>query len=142
MLPVIPGSLIIALAVLVWAVDSGSWAWAVFAVVAALLAAGWLASYIVTGRRVLAAGVPRSSIIVAGLLGIVGFFVIPLLGLFVGFALGLFAMEYRRFGDRAAAWASAWVAIKATALGMLIELALASSAAATWLIAVLVGVGR
>jgi hypothetical protein len=142
-LPVVPGSAIISLAVLVWAIDAEAGAaWAVLAVVLLLLAAGWAATYIVTGRRVHRAGVPTSSLVVAGLAGIVGFFVLPVVGLFVFFPLGLYAMEYRRLRDTTAARASAWVAIRATALGMLIELALASSAAATWLIAVLAGVGR
>ena len=142
-LPVIPGGLIIALAVLVWAIDAESGAaWAVLAVVLLLLAVGWAATYVVTGRRVHQAGVPTSSLGVAGLAGIVGFFVLPVLGLCVFFPRGLYAMEHRRLRDPTAARASAWVAIRATALGMLIELALASSAAATWLISVLVGVGR
>lgn len=88
------------------------------------------------------AGVPRSSIVVAGLAGIVGFFMLPVVGLFVFFPLALFAMEYRRLRDRTRAWASAWVAIRATALGVLIELACASTAAAIWLVAVASGVGR
>lgn len=142
MLPVIPGSLIIALAVLVWAIDAEAGAaWAVLAVVLVLLAAGWAATYVVAGRQVHRTGVPTSSLVVAGLAGIVGFFVLPVAGLFVFFPLGLYAMEHRRLRDAAAARASAWVAIRATALGMLIELALASTAAATWLVAVLAGVG-
>ena len=141
-LPVLPGSPVIAAAVLIWAIDSESGvAWAVLTVVLMLLAAGWSATYVLTGRRVVRAGVPRSSIIAAGLAGIVGFFVLPVVGLFVFFPLALYAMEYRRLRDATAARASAWVAIRATALGMLIELALASTAAATWLVAVLVGVG-
>ncbi len=141
--PVLPGSLIIAAAIAVWAFDSESGAaWAVFAVVVVLLALGWAATYVITGRRVVAAGVPRSSIVVAGLAAIVGFFVIPVVGLFLGFALGLFVMEQRRLRDRTAAWASAWLAIRATALGMLVELGLALLATATWLIAVIAGVGR
>jgi uncharacterized protein len=142
-LPVIPGSPVIALAVLVWAIDAEAGAaWAVLAVVLVLLAAGWSTTYLVTGRRVHGAGVPTSSIVVAGLAGIVGFFVLPVAGLFLFFPLALFGMEYRRLRSAKAARASAWVAIRATALGMIIELALASTAAATWLVAVLVGVGR
>lgn len=140
--PVLPGSLLIGAAVLVWAVDKGGAAWAVFAVVAALLAVGWAASYAVPGKRIAASGVPRSTFVVAGLLGLVGFFVIPVVGLFVGFPAGLYLMEYRRLKDRSAAWASAWLAIRMQALGMLIELALALLASTTWLIAVLAGVGR
>lgn len=134
-LPVLPGSLIIAGAVLVWAIDTGGWAWAVLAVVVVLLAVGWSASYLVPGRKVATSGVPRSTFVVAGLAGLVGFFVLPLVGLFVFFPAGLYLMEYRRLRDRSAAWASAWLAIRMTALGMLIELSLALVAAATWLVA-------
>lgn len=140
-LPALPGSLVIAVAVLVWAIDSGGGAWAVFAAVALLLAAGSAASYVVPGRRVAASGVPRSTFVVAGLLGVVGFFVLPVVGLIVFFPAGLYLMEYRRLRDHTAAWASAWLAVRMTALGMLLELAAALVAAATWLVAVLAGVG-
>ena len=141
-LPVLPGSLIIAAAVGFWALDSGGGAWAVFAAVALLLAVGWAGSYVVPGRRIATSGVPRSTLVVAGLAGLVGFFVVPVIGLFVFFPAGLYAMEYRRLHDTTAAWASAWLAIRATALGMLIELTMALLATATWLVAVLAGVGR
>lgn len=140
--PVLPGSLLIAAAVLVWAIDSEQGAaWAVLAVVVVLLAVGWAATYLVAGKRVADAGVPRTSIVVAGLAGIVGFFVIPVVGLILFFPLGLFGMEYLRLRDVARARRSAVLAVKATALGMLVELGLACAAASTWLIAVLVGVG-
>lgn len=140
--PVLPGSLLIAAAVLVWAIDAEqAAAWVVFVVVALLLAAGWAATYVVAGRRVSDAGVPRRSLVVAGLAGIVGFFVVPVAGLLIFFPLGLFGMEYLRLRDVAQARRSAVLALKATALGMLVELGLACVAAATWLIAVLVGVG-
>ncbi|MDO8107932.1 DUF456 domain-containing protein [Isoptericola sp. b441] len=116
-------------------------AWVVTGVGLVLLACGWSATYLLTGRRVASSGVPRSSIVVAAMAGVVGFFVLPVLGLLVFFPAGLFAMEYRRLRDPARAWASAWHAVKATALGMLIELGLALLAAGAWLIAVLSGVG-
>lgn len=142
-LPVLPGSLIIAVAVLVWAIDAEQAAgWAVFVAVALLLVAGWSATYVMTGRRVQTAGVPRSSIVLAGLAGIVGFFVIPVLGLFLFFAGGLFLAEYRRLRDPVAARRSAFVALRATALGMLVELGLALLAAGSWAVAALAfGVG-
>lgn len=141
-LPVLPGSPLIGAAVLVWAIDSESVvAWVVFGVVVTLLACGWAATYVVAGRRVSTAGVPRSSLVIAGLAGIVGFFVVPVIGLLIFFPLALFGMEYRRLRDVARARSSAVVAVKATALGMVIELGLACVAAATWLVAVLAGVG-
>ena len=143
-LPVLPGSLIIGLAVLVWAIDTEQVAgWVVFGLVVLLLVAGWSATYVLTGKRVSDAGIPRRSIIAAGLAGIVGFFVVPVLGLFLFFAGGLYAAEYSRLRDTTQARRSAVIALKATGLGMLVELGLALLAAGTWLVAVLVlGVGR
>jgi hypothetical protein len=139
--PVLPGSLIIALAIGVWALDKGGGAWAVFAAVAILLVAGWALSYVVPGRTVATSGVPRSTFVVAGLAGLVGFFVVPVVGLLIFFPAGLYLMEYRRLHDSTAAWASAWLAIRMTALGMLLELGLALLATATWLVSVFAGVG-
>lgn len=140
--PVLPGSALIGLAVGVWAFTHPSTgSWVVLAVVATLLTVGWAGTYVLTGRRVSAAGVPRRSLVVAGLVGIVGFFVVPVVGLLLGFVLGLYAMEHLRLRDPVAARESAWVALRATGLGMLVELGLALLASATWLVAVLTGVG-
>ena len=79
--------------------------------------------------------------VVAGLAGLVGFFILPLVGLFVFFPGALYLMEHRRLRDSSAAWASSWLAIRMAALGMLIELSLGLLAATTWLVAVLVGIG-
>ena len=138
--PVLPGSLLIGAAVLVWALDTEHpAAWVVFGVVVLLLAVGSIATYVIAGTRVTAAGVPRSSLLVAGLAGVVGFFVIPVIGLFLAFPLGLYLMERRRLGDPVAARTSAGVALKATVHGLLVELGLAVAAASTWLVAVLMG---
>ncbi|MBO1750569.1 DUF456 domain-containing protein [Actinotalea sp. BY-33] len=141
-LPVLPGSPTIAVAVLVWAISVGTTGgWVVLGVVLVLLALGWSTTYVLTGRRVHQAGVPRRSIVVAGIAGIIGFFVIPVLGLFLFFAGGLFAAEYLRLRDLDTARRTAVAALKATAWGMLVELTLALVAAGTWLVAVLIGVG-
>lgn len=140
--PVLPGSLAIGGSVLLWALDRGTpGGWAVLAAVVVLLALGNLATYVITGRRVAASGVPRRTLVLAGLAGIVGFFVVPVLGLFLFFAGGLFLAEYARLRDVEAARGSAFLALRATALGLLVELSLAFAAAATWLVAVLAGVG-
>lgn len=136
--PVLPGSILIGAAVLVWALDTGSWAWAVFAAVVAMLVAGSVAAYVIPGRRV-GTSVPRSTFVVAGIAGLVGFFVVPVVGLFLFFPLGVYLMEHRRLKDPTAARASAWLAVRATALGMVVELLLALLAASTWLLAVLIG---
>jgi uncharacterized protein YqgC (DUF456 family) len=130
--PVLPGTLLILGAVLVWALQDGSGtAWTVFAIVTVPLATGAIVKYAVPGRRLQAAGVPNSTLLAGGLLGLVGFFVIPVVGLFVGFVGGIYVAEVRRVG-RDAAWPSTKHALLAAGLSILIELAAALLAAMTW----------
>jgi uncharacterized protein YqgC (DUF456 family) len=140
-IPVLPGSVLIGAAVLTWAVLTNSVAgWTVFGACAVLLLAGAAITWVVQARHTRAAGVPGRSLVVAGLAGIVGFFVIPVVGLLLFFPLGLFLAEYLRLRDPRRAWASALVGLKATGLGMLAELGLALASAGLWLAAVLGGV--
>jgi hypothetical protein len=71
------------------------------------------------------------------LLGIVGFFVIPVVGMFVGFPVGVYLSELQRQWTHAAAWTSTKHALRETGVSILIELVGTSLAAAVWLIAVL-----
>jgi uncharacterized protein YqgC (DUF456 family) len=133
--PVLPGTVLILVAVLVWTVVvSSTTGWMVFAVVALFLGAGAVVKYALPGRRLQAAGVPTRTIVVGGLLGLVGFFVIPVVGLVVGFVLGVYLSELLRVGtDRA--WTTTKAAMLAAGLSMLIELAAGLCAALTWLVA-------
>ncbi len=131
--PVLPGSVLILGAVLVWAVTTGTGeAWAYFSVAAVVLVAGGVVKYAVPGRSLKAAGVPNRTLVLGGLLGLVGFFVIPVLGLFIGFVLGVYLAEVQRLGrDRAGP--STRHALKAAGLSVLIELLAAVVAAGTYL---------
>ncbi len=132
--PVLPGGLLILAAVLVWAVRDGSGtAWTVFSVVTVLLVSGAVVKYAVPGRNLKAAGVPSRTLVLGGLLGLVGFFVIPVIGLVIGFVLGVYAVEVQRLG-REAAWPSTKHALRAVGLSMLIELTAALLAAATYVV--------
>lgn len=132
--PVLPGSLLIALAVLVWALIVQTTAgWIVLAIVLVLLGSGEVVKYLTAGKRMVDSGVPRTSLIVAGIAGIVGFFVLPLLGLAVGFVAGLTVAEYvRKDGDWTQAWAGTKVALTAVGIIMLIEIGTALLSATTW----------
>ena len=83
---------------------------------------------------------PGGTLVIAGLAGIVGFFVVPVVGLLLFFLAGLFLAEYVRLRDPRRAWRSALAALKGTGLGMLAELGLALLASGLWLGAVLSGV--
>jgi uncharacterized protein len=136
--PVLPGSILVLGAILVWASEVGTeLAWIVFAVAATFLVLGAVVKYALPGRRLDAAGVPRSTLLVGALLGFVGFFVVPVVGLFVGFVVGVYAAERRRVGG-AAAWPATVHALKAVGLSLLVEVVAAVLAALTWVVGVAV----
>jgi uncharacterized protein YqgC (DUF456 family) len=136
--PVLPGLLLILGGLLLWAVDlHTTTGWLVFAVAVTFLAVGTVVKYVVPGRRLKTAGVPRSTLAIGGLLGIVGFFVIPVVGLFIGFVLGVYAAERSRLGVEAAGPATRQ-ALGAVGLSILIELTASLLAVATWVVGVVV----
>lgn len=136
LVPVLPGSLLVGAAVLVWAADrGGATAWAVTVVALGLLVAGAVVKYLVPGRRLQRAGVPGTTLLAGGVLGVVGFFVVPVVGLPLGFLLGVYLVEWRRLGHREA-WPATVHALRAVGLGILIELGFGTLAAATWAVGV------
>ena len=135
--PILPGSILILGAVLVWSADQGARsAWLVFALVTTLLMVGAIVKYVVPGRGLRTAGVPNRTILLGGLLGIIGFFVLPVVGLVLGFVLGVYLSELQRVGHDQA-WPSTVAAVKAAGLSILVELAAALAAAGVWLVAAL-----
>lgn len=136
---VLPGPTLIAVSVLVWVVVTERTAagWTALAVVVALLVVGQVAEYLLAGRRLRAAAIPRRSILAGVLLGVVGFFVVPVLGLFLGFVLGLYAAEAIRLGDARRALPSTRTALGAVGIIVLVELGTSLLAATTWLLTVL-----
>jgi uncharacterized protein YqgC (DUF456 family) len=123
--PALPGLLLCWGAVAVWAfvVADGAVRWGVLLAATLLLAAGTVVKYAVPGRNLKAAGVPTRSLLAGTLAGIVGFFVVPIVGMVIGFVLGVWLAEWVRQHDTGGAWASTKHALKATGLSMLIELA-------------------
>ncbi len=134
--PVLPGTVLILGAILVWALEIGtSTGWVVFALCATLLVSGSVVKYLVPGRRLKASGVPGRTLLVGGLLAFVGFFVIPVIGMFIGFVLGVYVAERARVGATRA-WPSTVGALKAVGVSILIELVAAFLAAVTWVVGV------
>jgi uncharacterized protein len=132
--PVLPGSVLVLAAILVWAmVASTTTGWVVLALATVLLAAGGVVKYAVPGRRLKAEGIPARTLLAGAVLGVVGFFVVPVLGLFVGFVLGVYLAELQRVGSELA-WSSTRSALRAVGVSVLIELAAGLLAALTWLV--------
>lgn len=124
--PVLPGTALIVIATLIWAiVIGGPAAWFTFGIVLLFSIIGMATSYILTGTRLKGAAVPNWPIVVAVIAAVVGFFVIPVLGLPIGFMLGLYGSELYRQKDARKALDTSIIALKALGLGLLIELGMA-----------------
>jgi len=131
--PVLPGDILIGGAILVWAVvEHSPVSWFVAAVAVVVLVAGHVLTVLIPGRRMTAAGVPKLVLLAGGALGIVGFFVVPVVGLPLGFVLGVYLAEIVRLRQHAAAWTTTVEAMKGTGLAVLIGLCASVIATAVW----------
>ncbi len=140
LIPVLPGLLLVLVGIAIWAVPRGdAVGWTVLGVAVLIVAAGSIAKYLLPGRKLREAGVPFRTLALGGVLGVIGFFVIPVVGLFLGFVLGVYAGELGRLGDRSQAWPATRRALGAVGWSILIELATGLLAAAVWIGGLVVG---
>jgi uncharacterized protein YqgC (DUF456 family) len=131
--PVLPGLLLVWLATALWAFDHPNhWSWAVFGLCGVVYVAGVVTQYLVPGRRLKDAGVKTTTLFLAVVLAVVGFFVIPVVGAPVGFVLGVFLVELGRKRDRRVAWRSTVHAVKAVMTSIGIELLAGFVIVALW----------
>ncbi|GAA0810058.1 DUF456 domain-containing protein [Spirilliplanes yamanashiensis] len=138
-IPVLPGLLLCWGGVLLWALlgDAGGGRWLVLILATLVAGAGVLVKYLWPGRRLTRTGVPAWSLAAGGLLGVAGFFVVPVIGLPIGFVGGVLLAERARLGGFAQAWPSTRGALGAVGLSMAVEFTAALGVAALWLAGVL-----
>jgi uncharacterized protein YqgC (DUF456 family) len=132
--PILPGLILCWAGVLAWAIfsDRGWGKWLVFAIVTLIALLGTVIKYAWPGRNLKRNGVPNLTLFFGGVLAIVGFFVVPVVGIVLGFLLGVYLAERVRLHSHAQAWPSTKHALKAAGLSMLIELAAALLIAGVW----------
>ena len=132
-LPVLPGALLVAGAIVVWAVATGgttAWMVAVGAVVVIVL--GQALKYLVVGKQMKASGVPNWVLLAGAAGAIAGFFVIPVVGMVVGFVGGVFLAEAGRLRTFTDAWPTTVQAMKSAGWSVLIEFGSCLIAAGIW----------
>jgi uncharacterized protein YqgC (DUF456 family) len=134
--PGMPGLIVVWVGVLAWAIlhHGGPAKWTILVLATFVALFGMVAKYLLPGRSMRQTGVPTRSLLAGGVLAIVGFFVVPVVGLFLGFPLGVFLAEWARLSQPGLAWPSTKSALKAVGLSMLIELFFALSVAAVWVL--------
>lgn len=136
--PLLPGLLLCLAGVLLWASHVGSaTSWSIFGSCVLVAATGWVVQFVLPNRRLKQAGVP----VVAKFAGVVGaalgFVVIPYVGLFVGFPVGVFVAEQVRLRDPRRAWAATRAAVTAVLTSIGVELAAAVLVSWIWVLGVL-----
>jgi uncharacterized protein YqgC (DUF456 family) len=138
LIPVLPGLILCWIGVLFWAIlgDAGNGRWVVLALASVVALAGTVVKYAWPGKRLKSTGVPTSSLLAGGVLGVIGFFVVPVVGLVLGFVLGIWLAERARLGA-GQAWPSTRGALTAVGLAMLVEFAAALGIAVVWVFGLL-----
>ncbi|MFB8208862.1 DUF456 domain-containing protein [Streptomyces sp. NPDC056010] len=140
LVPGVPGPAIVWAAVLWWAfTDTTPTAWAVLIGATALLLLNQALKPLLPPRRPRESGAPRRTLLLGGLGGIVGFFVLPVVGAVVGYVGVIFGAERLRLGSRGAGWASVRTVMRATGYSVLVELFACLLVTGAWLGALIWG---
>jgi uncharacterized protein YqgC (DUF456 family) len=134
--PVLPGLLLVAAAIGAWAVGNDAW-WLLAAVV--LLSAVTLGLKVALPARAARDSASTAALVVGAVAALVGFFVIPVVGMVVGFLVGVLAVELIRLRDPAGAWRATWATARSIGITMAIELAACIVMAGLWAGALLLG---
>ncbi|WP_190143841.1 DUF456 domain-containing protein [Streptomyces glebosus] len=140
LMPGIPGPLIVWAGVMWWtlSVKSGL-AWVVLMSATAVLLLNQVVKWLLPARDLRAVGTPYRALFLAGVAGIVGFFVIPVIGGLLGSVGGLYLLERIRLGSHGDAWASTRTALRAIGLSVLVELFACLLVVGAWTGAVVAG---
>ncbi|MBD8061530.1 DUF456 domain-containing protein [Oceanitalea stevensii] len=121
---VVPGGgFLVGAAAVVWAVvTGGTVGWTVGTIAVVAVVGAEIGKYVLAGRYLGKGGVPARTLVIGAVLGVVGFFVIPVIGLPIGFVAGVYAAESTRLRDQGEAWRSTVRAMRAVGLAILVEL--------------------
>jgi hypothetical protein len=133
-LPFMPGLPIIWGGALLYGITTtfGSVGWAAMIAITLLGVIGVAAAFVLPDRAGAAAGASRSTRLLAGLLGIVGFFVVPVIGFPLGACLGVLLAQYRQTDDWDGAVRSTVAVLKGFGVGMLAELGAGLAMVLVW----------
>ena len=112
--------------------------WTALILITLFMAAGIAAKVVLPQRRASNAGAPKSTLTFAALAGIVGFFVIPVVGLPLGALAGVLVAERRRTNDWRVARRSTKEVVIGFGFGTLVEMGAGVAMIACWIVWALV----
>lgn len=103
------------------------------AIMLGLLVLGTAAKVILADRSTARGGAPRRSLFIGTAGAVVGFFVVPVIGLALGGVAGLLIAEHERTGDWDAAWRSTRTTLIGVGTGVLLEAVAGVAMALVWI---------
>lgn len=135
--PLLPGLLLVWAAALAYGLaegfDTGGAVGAVaFGLITLLAVLGAVAGWWVPQRAAGKAGAARTSMALAAVVAIVGFFVIPVVGAIVGGLAGLYVAELQRTGDGEVAWRTTRATVVGFGLATLVQFLVGVAMALVW----------
>jgi uncharacterized protein YqgC (DUF456 family) len=138
--PFVPGTSLIWAAALVYGLVAGfaRAGWIAFSLITILLVTGTALKIVLPHRRGKAGGAPTRTLVIGAIAGIVGFFLIPVVGLALGAVAGVLVAEYARTRAWPRAWRSTKGVIVGIGLGALAELGVGTGMVLCWVAWVLV----
>jgi uncharacterized protein YqgC (DUF456 family) len=136
--PILPGGILVLGAIAVWAiVEQTTPAWITLGICGALFVAAEIIKYAWPVKRMRQAQVRTSILVIGAVCGVIGFFVIPVIGLLIGFVAGVYVAELASHQDARRAWTSTVHALKGVALSVGVEFTGALLSAIVWAVSVL-----
>lgn len=134
LVPLIPGLGLAWAAALVYGLAEGFGAVGATAmvVITALAIGGTVAGWVVPARVAGNAGAARLSIVLGAVGAVIGFFVIPVVGVMVGGVAGVYLGELQRTSGGGAAWAATKATIKGFGAAAILQFVAAVLIAVTW----------
>lgn len=130
-----PGLPIILIAIGVWAGFTGTaTAWWIFVAAAAVVIIAYVLSFVLPARYMRDEGTPWSALSIGIIFAFIGFFVLPVVGMPIGFVVGVFVSEWVRLRNPSRAWHQTVTALKGVLLSVLIELIAGALSAGLWVL--------
>lgn len=131
-LPVLPGLLLVAGAIGVWAIAEQVW-WLLVAVV--LLSAVALGLKVAIPAKAARDSASMWAVAVGAVGALIGFFAIPVVGIIVGFLAGVLLAEFVRLRQLQPAWDATWATTKSVGITMIVELVAVIGMSGLWVTA-------
>lgn len=139
-IPFIPGLALVWFAGAIWAYFDGGdgLRMSLLAVMTLFAIGGYVAQFLLPAAAASIDSPPKNTLLLGGLTGLIGFFVIPVIGAPIGFMAGVFASYFLNYGDATRAWTSTLRTAVAFGWAMIIQVFCGVAIALTWIVGLII----